>query len=167
MGKNQYTTTYFFSSTHKQCRDCKEIKEYKDFHRDKRSSGGISYYCKECATTRSRLWHLNNKQNKDYLIRRRDTYYRMTYSLSLEDRNNLLLKQNNKCKICLIPLEDTPNTHIDHCHKSNTVRGILCTNCNRGLGHFQDSISILESAIMYLKNHTDNVGSEGRAVVDE
>lgn len=39
---------------------------------------------------------------------------------------------------------------VDHCHKSNQVRGLLCNACNKGLGLFMDSPIILEKAINYL-----------------
>lgn len=40
--------------------------------------------------------------------------------------------------------------HIDHCHRTNEVRGVLCSNCNFGLGSFKDSVSILLKAVLYL-----------------
>lgn len=67
-------------------------------------------------------------------------------------------KQNGKCAICGKP-ESANDKHktelrqlaVDHCHKKGKVRGLLCTNCNLGIGQFKDSISILKKAIKYLK----------------
>jgi len=40
---------------------------------------------------------------------------------------------------------------VDHCHTSNKIRGLLCTNCNTSLGGFKESVSNLENAVKYIK----------------
>jgi hypothetical protein len=45
------------------------------------------------------------------------------------------------------------NHHIDHCHATGVLRGLLCHNCNLGIGHFKDNIELLEKAITYLRFH--------------
>ena len=66
-------------------------------------------------------------------------------------------KQNDKCAICdqegFIMNGKQGHTEklvVDHCHANGNVRGLLCHNCNRALGLFQDRIDYLESAIKYL-----------------
>lgn len=56
-------------------------------------------------------------------------------------------KQKGLCAICQRPMT---KINIDHCHKTNKLRGLLCTACNVGLGNFQDSIPTLKKAIEYL-----------------
>lgn len=46
---------------------------------------------------------------------------------------------------------------MDHNHKTEKFRGMLCSHCNRGLGNFKDNIEILEQAILYLKNTFESV----------
>lgn len=72
------------------------------------------------------------------------------YGISSIEFDNLMKKQNNQCVICFNILDNS--AHIDHCHKSGKVRGLLCHNCNVGLGFFKDSIESLTAAITYLKN---------------
>jgi hypothetical protein len=80
------------------------------------------------------------------------------YGLTLETYTALYEQQGCACAICKQPLklrntqEDrTLNTHVDHCHTTGKVRGLLCSGCNLGLGHFKDDHERLTSAIAYLK----------------
>ena len=79
------------------------------------------------------------------------------YGLEWDDYLHLVKLQNNLCRICNKPETaisrfGTPKRlTIDHCHTTGRIRGLLCDNCNRGLGHLKDDILILESAIEYLR----------------
>jgi len=71
-------------------------------------------------------------------------------------------KQSNKCPSCFNILK-TENirgrgynsTHIDHCHKTGKMRGLLCSKCNKMIGLAQESIFILENAITYIKENIE------------
>ena len=85
----------------------------------------------------------------------------MLYGLTLHAYEEKLMAQDNKCAICEIALlPQGSGTHLDHDHKTGYIRDFLCTNCNRGLGHFQENINFLEHAINYLKAHNRNVEPE-------
>lgn len=73
----------------------------------------------------------------------------MTYAL-YED---MLVKQNMSCAICNQIHSNTKKLHVDHCHKTGKVRGLLCSNCNNGMGKLGDSIERLNLVINYLKKH--------------
>lgn len=75
------------------------------------------------------------------------------YNINEEYYNNLLKNQNNSCAICKTPFIDFSrrNLHLDHNHKNNKVRGILCIYCNNLLGLAKEDINILSNAIEYIK----------------
>lgn len=78
----------------------------------------------------------------------------------LEDYDKILLKQNGSCAICKGQNTTTRNGKIkrfaiDHCHDTKKVRGLLCAFCNAVIGYARDNVSILESAIKYLKEASD------------
>jgi hypothetical protein len=81
---------------------------------------------------------------------------RRHYGLSLADYQKLLDKQNNCCAICgkgesSISRFGTPKRlTVDHNHVTGQVRGLLCENCNRGIGYLKENIQNFEKAIEYL-----------------
>lgn len=81
------------------------------------------------------------QKKADMLMRR--------YGLTPEQVRVMLEKQNHVCAICNNPFG---LQNIDHCHKTGKVRGVLCVNCNRGLGAFGDNIQNMEKALEYLKH---------------
>jgi hypothetical protein len=72
------------------------------------------------------------------------------YGLTEEEYTVLLISQNNLCAICCKDKESKRDWHVDHCHTTGKVRGILCHHCNLGLGNFKDNKGYLENAIAYL-----------------
>jgi hypothetical protein len=69
------------------------------------------------------------------------------YGLSEQQYNDLLDKQGEYCAICGDYLI---SPHVDHDHKTGNVRGLLCADCNQGLGHFRDSPENCYFAHIYL-----------------
>jgi hypothetical protein len=99
------------------------------------------------------------KQNikSDTKEKSKNRHLKRAFNISLHDYNELLTKQNHKCYICN---SDKPNGkgsfHVDHCHDTGKVRGLLCHYCNVGLGNFKDSAELLQKAIQYLKDTNGN-----------
>jgi len=75
------------------------------------------------------------------------------YGLTETQYNQLLVAQQHKCLICDTSFISKKLTHIDHCHTTNKVRGILCHYCNTALGLFKESIPILKTAIKYISDN--------------
>lgn len=80
------------------------------------------------------------------------------YGITIDEYNIMLSEQKNVCRICKKPeniihykSKMPKELSVDHCHKTGRVRGLLCSKCNIVIGNALDDISILESAILYLK----------------
>lgn len=71
------------------------------------------------------------------------------YNLTKEEYFQLVKTQSSSCKICNSYQKDHFKLHIDHCHKTNKVRGLLCNKCNQGLGLFNHNSKLLHKAILY------------------
>lgn len=73
------------------------------------------------------------------------------FGITLEKYNEMRESQNYCCAICCKHETDSAlDMAVDHCHSTGKVRGLLCKDCNAGLGHFKDNIDFLKSAIQYL-----------------
>lgn len=84
-----------------------------------------------------------------------DGYLKRNYDTSQIEYQRLEKEQGGKCKICggdgfLMREHHFKRLVVDHDHKTGRVRGLLCHNCNRGLGLFKDSPDFLKNAIEYL-----------------
>ena len=72
------------------------------------------------------------------------------YGITLAERDAMLAAQGYVCAICGTDNPGKGDWHTDHCHSSGRVRGILCNNCNKLLGHARDNTDTLRNAIEYL-----------------
>lgn len=95
----------------------------------------------------------NKKYKRQDPVYYRALSYKKLYNLTIESYNLMLEQQNNSCAICdsKSPGRGGSNFHVDHCHTTGKVRGLLCTKCNMGLGYFNDDIEALKKAIKYLQ----------------
>jgi hypothetical protein len=71
------------------------------------------------------------------------------YGLSRSDLDRLL--QTDRCDICETTDWGAKGSQIDHCHDGGHIRGVLCNNCNQGLGRFRDDPALLRAAAEYLE----------------
>jgi hypothetical protein len=87
---------------------------------------------------------------------KRDYFLKKKFGIDTRDYGLILKLQNGRCAICNsteIGNKRTKHFAIDHCHKTNQIRGLLCSPCNKGLGMFQDSVENLKTAIDYLTKY--------------
>jgi len=110
---------------------------------------------------RCKMYRLNNKKKiksyySQFSMRKNSLMYK--YKLSIDDYNKIFNEQNGICTICGNEIKSVFMEHnklncaqVDHNHKTNCVRGILCRHCNHLIGNARDDIKILLSAIKYLE----------------
>ena len=110
---------------------------------------GRTSSCKTCKLEKAKMQWTPRKQSSYKLM--------SNYGLTQEDYTNMLATQNGVCAICKCAETAKSNAGyvknlaVDHCHVTGKVRGLLCHDCNTGIGKLKDNISLLESAIKYLK----------------
>ena len=127
----------------KNCTRCKTEKPLIEFRKD----GKGHSWCRDCQNEYNREWYHKNRERG--LRWRKNGNLKRTYGISLEGYEALLESQGHVCKICGIE-KNGKHLAVDHDHKTGKIRGILCENCNRGLGMFKDSPELLQNAIQYL-----------------
>ena len=78
------------------------------------------------------------------------------YNISLDQYEEMLEKQDHKCIICGISEAESIDEIlvVDHCHKTNQIRGLLCGLCNKGIGFFKDNPKFCKNAANYLQHFT-------------
>jgi hypothetical protein len=128
------------------CRSCQARKPMTEFHwanseRYRRRT------CKSCDDVRARATRALKPAK--YARSARNRSFKRKYGLTVDDFDAMLVEQNYRCRICWERLFIT-TTHVDHDHATGAVRGLLCTNCNLGLGHFRDDRWRLQNAMAYL-----------------
>lgn len=149
MGKSKGSFYMANTKTHKVCPKCGVRKERSEYHKDKNRNDGLAGFCKDCLVAKNKKWReANPEKMKEHMASR--IWYRreISYGLTKEKFFEIMKAQNNKCAICDIKIDES--CHVDHCHDTNVVRGLLCSACNTGLGMFKDNIENLKSAIKYL-----------------
>jgi hypothetical protein len=125
------------------CKKCNKLKDLSCFYSHPHTKDGSRNSCKECDI----LYKKNIGRNKQLKKR---------YGIDVVVYEKIFTDQEGRCAICNKKQPaNKPLLHVDHCHKTNKVRGLLCYNCNMGIGRFKDDIDILKSAISYLMRFND------------
>jgi len=124
--------------------NAEKIKQYNIDNKEK-----IMLYDCNSPVGRKKIHKKYRNNNKEKIV---EYKLKKNYGITLVEYNSMIDNQEGKCAICGIHLDElTKKLVVDHDHKTNIVRGLLCDKCNRGLGHFNDDIQILKNAISYLK----------------
>jgi len=155
------------------CRICRRAKDmkYKHAHKDER----IEYNKKWRSENRDRVnanerrrrkeipekykeWAKNQRERLGALWSLRESV--RLRNISIDEYNRMNEEQKGLCAICQRENRQKSRKEgeicrlaIDHCHETGKVRALLCGACNKGLGHFEDNIYLLLTAVEYLESH--------------
>ena len=106
---------------------------------------------KERVKKTAKEWYIKNK------LKQRDYQLQYDYNITLEEYNKLFEKQNGNCAICGKHQSYLKKgLSVDHDHVTGKIRGLLCNNCNAGIGLLKDDIKLLTIAINYLNGTKNN-----------
>lgn len=115
---------------------------------------------------RAKAWITNNRERhlKYWSDRRKNNprailtaKLKAMFGITLEQYESYAINQKHCCAICgTAQSEQRRKMAVDHCHATGKVRGLLCHNCNVGLGNFKDSPQILTKAISYIYEHASD-----------
>ena len=134
------------------CSKCRAIRPLADFHKKPRT------WCAPCSRAANNAAYHNQcetRREKHRAASRRSQLKK--YGLTLEMFIALFEKQQGRCAICPTAIYETHEDRymtacVDHCHETGVVRGLLCWDCNVGLGKFKDETERLRAAITYLED---------------
>lgn len=134
-------TILYHVSMDKKCKKCNVSKNIEEFYKQKTAKTGYGSYCKICNKQTQTQWA---KKNPVRVL----TY---KYEITENEYANLLTTQNNTCAICRKPETNGKRLSVDHCHKTNKVRGLLCNKCNISLWRAEEYLKEIGA---YLAAHS-------------
>lgn len=127
----------------KTCYKCKEQKTPSEFSKDSAKKDKLAIWCRKCKNDLCRV------NRKFYELRQ--------YGLTPNQYDAMFKEQNGACFICKGQDLSGCRLSVDHDHKTSKVRGLLCGNCNTGLGSFKDNVGLLILASEYLERNGSKV----------
>jgi hypothetical protein len=129
------------------CSKCNLEKDLSQFHKRSNRPCGVRSICKECYKVYPKILKRKENYMREYDLMK-------AYNIGVKEYNQMLVAQDGKCLICSRDHKTLIGRKkflcVDHNHKTNEVRGLLCDKCNRGLGLFNDDKEMLMSAYHYL-----------------
>lgn len=109
---------------------------------------------------KARARAIERAANPDYVAKNkaaaRRNFYQREYGITIGERDALLAAQGGACALCGLSTKFGGSSaqygaHLDHCHETGRVRGVLCARCNTSLGKFGDDPARLRAAAAYLE----------------
>lgn len=142
----------------KTCIACGEMKPLNMYSKNAASRDGHIGTCKKCKAKQQRERRAKAKASgaptekaiKD-AKRRRNNHLKISYGIDESVYKKMYEEQHGVCAICKQPESiEGRRLCVDHSHITGDVRGLLCSNCNRGIGLLKDSPELLRNAFYYL-----------------
>ena len=147
----------------KECRRCAALKSRSEFHRATRAKDKTRPYCKACDAEFAKEYRTNPKHRETIQARDRrwrsknperfaDHQLKVRLGIEIGTYGRLLQNQGSVCAICKHTNDKIgKRLAVDHCHDTGVVRGLLCNNCNSGIGFLCHDVELLRAAVAYLE----------------
>lgn len=160
----------------KTCKKCGETKPLVDFYADRGCRDGRRPECKSCskagmaaryranpepARERAKQWNRENREQYEARMREyresgkkrvsdRKSHLKRKYGITIEQYDEMLAAQGGGCAICGREPREDISLHVDHCHITGAIRGLLCFRCNNAIGDFGNDEALLRAAADYV-----------------
>ncbi len=151
----------------KTCTKCNIGKSLSVFGKDKQKKDGLTSCCQKCRAEDHKVYYHENKEHVDsrntkkyhkikytdeFKTKRYAAHIKRNYGITISDYNDMYIEQGGRCAICgRHQTEFSRRLLVDHCHETEILRGLLCYNCNTGLGQFGDKLQLIKNAVKYLE----------------
>ena len=148
MARNSAPDAPTFES--KVCPRCGEDKPRSEYGNSRSRRDGAEYACRPCTGAYYKKYRARLDRTQEA---RRSRLRR--YGITPEQYDEILAFQGDRCAICQTDHPGGPGKYswnVDHCHETGQVRGLLCLQCNAGIGKLRDSPTLVHAALRYLLN---------------
>ena len=137
----------------KRCSKCGEVKPVSEFGKNRSAKEGLQSWCKVCHNeARKQLRQTEAGQAATRKANRKSDWKRQGIQLTHEEYDLLLQAQGHRCACCGIHQSELKKVlHVDHDHETGKVRGLLCSNCNTGIGKLGDNAKGIRKALAYVE----------------
>lgn len=136
-------------------KDAEARRAYQREYHQRRRSEDPKYA--EYMRSQSKKWYEKKfRRDPEYKAYRYKSRVARKYGLTVEQYDGMVQEQMGKCAICReVEHADEPGKrlHIDHCHETGVVRGLLCAKCNTGVMRSGVTPETLRRAAQYLEKH--------------
>lgn len=130
----------------------KYSEQYRKENKDLIKERSILYRNKNREEILKKQKEYRNTHQEKFKQQTRNADFKKKYGITIEDYNKMFDLQKGKCAICGSHQDNLKFVLcVDHDHTTGKVRGLLCHNCNAGIGNLKDNIDLLSKAIEYLK----------------
>lgn len=151
--KNKYTTQWIDKNKD-------HVWEYRQKHKAIKNAKRRELYATD-EKYREKQKEKARKVNRNNPHAKKNQHLKGSFGITFEDYQEILAKQKGKCAICgstTSKAKQAKYLYVDHDHNTGEIRGLLCNNCNFGIGQFKDDVNLLLKAVEYLRgDHTGKV----------
>ena len=139
------------------CKECGVEKPWNEdnFYKDKRRAHRYRT-CKVCWHKKCRKWAEEHPERTKQMSTR--SALRIRYGITPEEKQTKFEAQGSCCAICKTRDPGKRDWVIDHDHVTGKNRGVLCDHCNKGIGHFYESMEALREAANYIEKYKTEGG---------